>query len=211
MTFWWSRWRCGHSAGQIRVYKESVDLGHTVGSLLFRIQKNRDGFTNSEEEDEEDGRQVRRHEERKDGRQGEWVDGRCARAKEVGRLPGVSGCLLSSTLSAACAAYLAAHLAAQAAEFTRSVVEDSTMKSRSNQVFRQSESGRGYDQSFLPYPSIRSTGTNCRRCDCAVDAIATFRLGSEPKHEISTALVGGSICGPLVDSRLPNRICPIAL
>lgn len=57
---------------------------------------------------------------------------------------------LSCTLAAASTAYLAAHLASRAAEFERKVTEVGRRNSRSQQqqLFWQSESGKGYDHSF---------------------------------------------------------------
>lgn len=55
---------------------------------------------------------------------------------------------LSSTLSAASASYLAAHLAAQAADFAKTVAMEGKRKHRNSQLFWQSDTGEGYDQSF---------------------------------------------------------------
>lgn len=55
---------------------------------------------------------------------------------------------LSSTLATASAAYLAAHLASNAALFSKFVSKDSKRHHRNSQLFWQTESGQGYDQSF---------------------------------------------------------------
>lgn len=55
---------------------------------------------------------------------------------------------LSSTLASAAAAYLAAHLAAQAAAYAKFASSDASQRHRNSELFWQTDSGQGHDQSF---------------------------------------------------------------
>lgn len=55
---------------------------------------------------------------------------------------------LSSTLASAAAAYLAAHLAAQAAAYAKFVSKDASQRHRNSELFWQTDSSHGHDQSF---------------------------------------------------------------
>lgn len=88
---------------------------------------------------------------------------------------------LSSTLASAAAAYLAAHLAAQAAAYAKFASSDASQRHRNSELFWQTDSGQGHDQSFRLIKASESLE------QLAEDAIARWvplqRFGVEADEE----------------------------